>query len=123
MHNGYSKNEYVFRKVLIQKSKDPNNMNVKATDIVLCNYEFMIVPIVKYYDKEISLYFDNDPMNKCKFIKDRIYEIIPYINLAISSDRLEEIVSFFIDKNIFSKDTSDNFGEVINCQNQDLKKM
>ena len=69
---------------------------------------------VKYYDKEISLFFDNDPMNKCKFIKDRIYEIIPYINLAISSDRLEEIVSFFIDKNIFSKDISDNFEQISN---------
>lgn len=90
-------------------------MNVKATDIVLCNYEFMIVPIVKYYDKEISLYFDNDPMNKCKFIKDRIYEIVPEpIKLVISSDRLEEIVSFFIDKNVFSKDTLDNFEEISN---------
>ena len=126
MHNGYSKNEYVFRKVLIQKSKDANGMSVNATDIILHNYEFMLVPIVKYYDKEISLFFDNDPMNKCKFIKDRIYEIMPdHIKLVISSERLEEIVSIFIDKNVISKDIVDNFGEVIQCQkqNQDLKKM
>lgn len=118
MHNGYSKNEYVFRKIPTQKSKDPNNMNVKATDIVLRYHEFKMVPIVKYYDKEISLLFDNDPMNKCKFIKDRIYEIVPYINLAISSDRLEEIIEFFIEKNVISKDIIDNSGEVIDCQHK-----
>ena len=72
MHNGYSKNEYIFCKNLIQKAKDSNHMIINTTDIVLRNYEFKMVPIVKYYDKEISLFFDNDPMNKCKFIKDRI---------------------------------------------------
>ena len=76
----------------------------------------MIVPIVKYYDEEIaSSFFDNDIMNRCKFIKDRVYEIIPEpLKVVISSDRLEEIVSFFIDKNIFSKDASDNFEEISN---------
>lgn len=120
MHNGYSKNEHVFCKNLTQKAKDSNHTIINTTDIILRDYEFMIVPIVKYYDEEIvSFFFDNDIMNRCKFIKDRIYEIIPEpLKVAISSDRLEEIVSFFIDKNVFSKDTLDNSGEVIDCQHK-----
>ena len=116
MHNGYSKNEYIFCKNPIQKAKDSIHTIINTTDIVLRDYEFMIVPVVKYYDEEIvSFFFDNDIMNRCKFIKDRIYEIMPdHIKLVISSDRLEEIVSFFINKNVFSKDASDNFEEISN---------
>ena len=116
MHNGYSKNEYIFCKNLIQKAKDSNHTIINTTDIVLRNYEFMIVPVVKYYDEEIvSSFFDNDIMSRCKFIKDKIYEIIPEsFKVVISSDRLEEIVSFFIDKNIFSKNASDSFEEISN---------
>lgn len=115
MHNGYSKNEHVFCKNLTQKAKDSNHTIINTTDIILRDYEFMIVPIVKYYEEIVSFFFDNDIMNRCKFIKDRIYEIIPEpLKVAISSDRLEEMVSFFIDKNVFSKDTLDNFEEISN---------
>lgn len=115
MHNGYSKNEYTFRKNVIEKSKDLNHVMIVITkDIVLNQYEFKLVPIVKYYNREYDNNNYDTIIDKCDFIKDKLYKIVPdIIKYAISSERLEEIISFFIEKNVFSN-TEDNFEEISN---------
>jgi hypothetical protein len=113
MHNGYSKNEYTFRKNVIEKSKDLTHdhhvMIVITKDIVLNQYEFKLVPIVKYYNREYDIDNSDVFVDRCSFIKDQLYKNVPdIITDAISSERLEEIISFFIEKNVFSI-TTDNF--------------